>query len=57
MINYIHVLHTYTMYKIDRRGGGSKNRSLGNYQLVSNILQPIEYKLIAGALQVPKIVL
>ena len=21
------------MYKIDRRGGGSKNRSLGNYQI------------------------
>ena len=27
--NYIHVFLTRSMYKIDRRGGGSKNRSLG----------------------------
>ena len=29
--SYIHVLHLRSMYKIDRRGGGSKNRSLGSY--------------------------
>ena len=27
-----HVLYLRSMYKIDRTGGGSKNRSLGNYQ-------------------------
>jgi len=31
MVKYIHVLHLRSMYKIDRRGGGSKNRSLGSY--------------------------
>ena len=29
--NYIHVFLTRSMYKIDRRGGGSKNRSLSLY--------------------------
>ena len=30
MTHFIHVLNT-SMYKIDRREGGSKNRSIGNY--------------------------
>ena len=32
MTNYIHVLHMRCMHKIDRRGGGSKNCIIGNYQ-------------------------
>ena len=32
MTNSIHVIHLISMDKIDKRGGGSKNRILGNYQ-------------------------
>jgi len=31
MVNYIHVLHIRSMYKIERRGEGSKNRISGSY--------------------------
>ena len=35
------------MYKIDRRGGGSKNRSLGNYQAFSRTVRYMLYHIKA----------
>ena len=47
-----HVLHLRSMYKIDRRGGGSKNRSLGNYQ---NILKNLSFHPLSSLKDTPGI--
>ena len=57
MINYIHVLHVRTMYKIDRRGG-SKNGSLGITKIILFWLKKVfMYKINRRGEGPPKVVL